>query len=100
MEGGEACGARGFGRNGAEAEVRGELSSAAMATAGDEPGQGEERLGSGIGETERRKRTWLRWMVKRRRYGSTRRRVVVPATRRRGDGVATGKEEMVARAVL
>jgi len=99
MEGGEACGARGFGRNGAEAEVRGELSSAAMATAGDEPGQGEERLGSGIGETERRKRTWLRWMVKRRREGSTRRRVVLPATRRRGDGVATGKE-MMARAVL
>ena len=40
MEGGEACGARGFGRNGTEAEVRGELSSAAMATAGGASGTG------------------------------------------------------------
>ena len=51
-------------------------------------------------EGKRRNRTWLHWVVKRRQDSLTRRRVVVPATRRRGDGVATGKEEMVARAVL
>ena len=50
-------------------------------------GTGKRGLGSGIGKTESRKRTWLRGVVKRRREGSTRRRVVLPATRRRGDGV-------------
>jgi len=89
-----------LGKKGRRRRLHGSRATAAMARGGgDEPEQGKDGLGSGRGETERRKRTWLRWMVKRRREGSTRRRVVVPATRRRGDGVATRKE-MMARAVL
>ena len=84
MESGEACGARGFDRNGAEAEVRGELSSAAMATAGGafgtgrswaqlsrEEGRSEIELGFddglGGGGKERHGDTWAQTPRRRRR---------------------------------
>jgi len=60
---------------------------AAMEDGGGVPGQGESSALALREKGRRRNRTWLRWVVKRRREGSTRRRVVLPATRRRGDGV-------------
>ena len=60
---------------------------AAMEDGGGVPGQGESSALALREKGRRRNRTWLCWVVKRRREGSMRRRVVLPATRQRGDGV-------------